>query len=226
MRLFAAVLGLLLALTANPVAAQNAREILTSAAFTPSDKPTALASIERAVQAADAVLARNPTDREARLQKALAISYRGKLTRGRGDLATARRTFEAAVAADPNNADAQMALAGWHLGAVIEVGPLLARTMLGARKATGLHAMDRAVALGGNRAFYPALASLHRIQLDPNDVASAQRLAEAAIKAGAPTALDRILQKQASTLLASLRKGNGKASAKLAAQLMPFGRLR
>lgn len=226
MRLFAAVIGLLLALATSPAAAQSAREILTSAAFTPSDKATALASIERAVKAADAAIARNPSDREARLQKALAISYRGKLTRSRGDLSTARSAFEAAVAADPDNADAQMALAGWHLGAVIEVGPLIARTMLGARKATGLNAMNRAVALGGDRAFYPALASLHRIQLDPHDVVAAQRLAESAVKASAPTALDRILQKQAATLLASLRKGNGKASAKLAAQLMPFGRLR
>lgn len=222
----AAALAFPLAVIATPASAETARDILTGAAFASPSKPAALASIDRALKSADAALARNPGDREARLQKSLAISYRGMLTRSRSDLATSRKGFEALVAADPRNAEAQMALAGWHLGGVIELGSLVARTMLGASKTTGMKALDRAVALGGDRASFPALAALHRIQLDTGDIAGARRLAEAAVQAESETPLDRMLQKQSATLLASLRKGNGKASAKLAELLLPFGRLK
>lgn len=226
MDLRALAVGLLLAFTPVSAAAETAREILTTAAFSPSDKATALARIDRAIKSAEAVLAHDPNDREAHLQRALAISYRGKLTRSRSDLLVARRGFETAVAADPRSAEAQMALAGWHLGAVIELGSFMARTLLGARKDTGLQALDRSLALGGDRAFFPAVASLHRIQLDPGDVAGTRRLAETAVKARADTPIDRLMQKQAAILLESLRKGDGKAAAKIAKLLLPFGRLR
>jgi hypothetical protein len=208
----------------SPAQAQNARDILMDAAYASPDKATAEARIGRAITAADAALKRNPRDHEARLQRALAISYRGKLTRTRADLITARRDFEAVVAAEPRNPEAQLALAGWHLGAVIELGPMMARTVLGARKATGVQALDRSLALGADRASIAAMASLFRIQLDHNDIAGARRLAEAATRAGAGTAFDRLMQKQAAALLVSLRKGNGKASAATAERLMPFGR--
>jgi tetratricopeptide (TPR) repeat protein len=208
----------------SPAQAQNARDILMDAAYASPDKTTAQARIGRAIAAADAALKRNPRDHEARLQRALAISYRGKLTRTRADLIAARRDFEAVVAAEPRNPEAQLALAGWHLGAVIELGPMMARTVLGARKATGIQALDRALALGADRASIVAMASLFRIQLDHSDIAGARRLAEAATRAGGSTAFDRLMQKQAATLLVSLRKGNGKASAAAAERLMPFGR--
>ncbi len=208
----------------SPAQAQNARDILMDAAYASPDKATAQARIGRAIAMADAALKRNPRDQEARLQRGLAISYRGKLTRTRADLLTARRDLEAVVAADPRNPEAQLALAGWHLGAVIELGPMMARTVLGARKATGVQALDRSLALGSDRACIAAMVSLFRIQLDPSDIAGARRLAEAATRADAGTSFDRLMQKQASALLVSLRKGNGKASAATAERLMPFGR--
>jgi len=208
----------------SPAQAQHARDILMDAAYASPDKATAQARIGRAIAVADAALKRNPRDQEARLQRGLAISYRGKLTRTRADLLTARRDLEAVVAADPRNPEAQLALAGWHLGAVIELGPMMARTVLGARKATGVQALDRSLALGSDRACIAAMVSLFRIQLDPSDIAGARRLAEAATRADAGTSFDRLMQKQASALLVSLRKGNGKASAATAERLMPFGR--
>jgi hypothetical protein len=226
MNLRAPVLAILLTLFSTPVAAETAREILTSVVFTPSDKDTALAGIDRALKSAEAALARNPSDQEAFLQRAVAISYRGKLKRSRSDLVASRQGFETAIASDPLNAEAHMALAGWHLGAVIELGPFLARMSLGARTSTGMQALDRSLALGGNRAFFPALASLHRIQLYPADVAGARRLAEAALKAGTPTPIDYLLQRRAATLLEVLREGNGKAAAQTAKLLLPFGSLR
>ena len=214
------------AIAPSPASAQSAQTLLISAGFQTSDRTTALARIEAALKAADAAVAHNFKDSDARLQRAMAMSYRGKLTRDRGDLIASRRAFEAIVAADARDAEAQLAFAGWHLGAVIELGPLLARTALGARKATGLHALERALALGGDRALFPAFASLIRIQIDPGDVAGARRLAELAQRRKAVTAFDRIMQRQAATLLPTLRTGNGKAAARAAKLLLPFGRVR
>jgi len=216
----------LLTVSCTSAHAQSARDILTSAAFTPSNAATALVRINQALAAADTAIKLNPADQNARLQRALAISYRGKLTRSRADLIAARRGFEAAVAADPRNPEAQMALAGWHLGIVIELGPMVARTVLGARTATGLAALNRSLALGGDRASISSLASLQRIQIDPADVAGARRLAELAAAASAPTAFDRAMQRQATVLVASLRSGNGRSAAATAKLLMPFGRVR
>jgi len=219
-------LGLLLALVASPARAENARELLTSAAFTLADKATALGQIDQAIKSAEAAVARNPGDQDSRLQRALAISYRGKIARSRSDLIAARRGFEAAVASGPENAEAYLALAGWHLGVVAELGPVMARTVLGARTATGRQALDRALALGGDRAFFRAIASLQLIILDPSDVVGARRHAEAAVNASAATPIDRLMQRQAATLLPLLRPGNGKAAAQTAKLLAPFGRVR
>jgi hypothetical protein len=215
----------LVAAVSSPAAAESPRELLVSAAFSARDKPTALARIDAALKGADAELARNAKNREAQLQRAVAIGYRGKLKRSRADVLAARRAFEALVAANPRDAEAQMALAGWHLGAVIELGPLVARTALGARKSHGLQALDRAVALGGGRAFFPGYASLNRILLDPSDIGRARALAEAAVKGRATASIDRVMQRQAGALLQALRGGNGKSAARAAKGLLPFGRL-
>jgi len=207
-------------------AAETPRDILMGAAFTVPDKATALARIDRALKLAEAALARNSKDADARLQRAMAISYRGKLTRSRADVLAARRDFEALAAANPRHAEVQLALAGWHLESVAELGGLVARTALGARKATGLQTLNRALALGGNRALFPAFASMIRIQADPADVAGARRLAETALKADASNPVDRMMQRQAAALLPALRKGDGKAAARSAKLLLPFGRVR
>ena len=206
-------------------AAESPRDFLVSAAFATHDKGTALTRINAALKAADALLARNPADYEARLQRAVAISYRGKLTRSRADLVAAREAFEALVAAQPRDAEAQMALAGWNLGAVIELGPFMARAALGARRASGLQELDRSLALGRGRPLFPAFASLTLIQLDPSDVARSRRLAEAAVQEKAASPIDRIMQHQVAALIPLLRDGNGKAAAKAAVRLLPFGQL-
>jgi len=218
--------GLLLALVPCPAAAESARETLTNAAFVPCDKAEAFARIDQAIRSAEAVLARAPSDREALFQKALAISYRGKLGRSRSDLMAARRGFEAVVLANPRDAEANIALAGWHLGAVAELGPLMARTALGATAAKGREALDRSLTLGGDRAMFPALESMQLIMIDPSDVAGSRRLAEAALKANPATPFDRLMQKQVTTLLPLLRAGDGKAAARTAKMLLPFGRVR
>jgi hypothetical protein len=213
------------ACVASPAAAQSAREMLVAAAFSAGERVGALASVGRALLTAEAALARNPQDREARMQRALAIGYRGKLKRGRGDVQAARTQFEALVAANPRDAEAQMALAGWHLGAIVELGPLMARTALGARKERGLKALDAALASGGGRAVFPAFASFNRIQIDPADVAGARALAEAAVRGRVARPEDAIMKRHAAQVLPLLRSGDGKAAAAMAKKLMPFGRV-
>lgn len=222
------VAGLAMIALATPqpsVAAESPRDLLVNAAFATADKVTALAQIDAALRAADQLLAHNPRDYEARLQRAVAISYRGKLMRSRTDLVAARQAFERLVAAQPGDAEAQMALAGWNLGAVIELGPFMARTALGARRTTGMQALYRSIALGGGRPLFPAFASLTLIQLDPNDVDRSRRLAEAAVHDTASSRIDRIMQRQAAALISLLRDGNGKTAAKAATRLLPFGKL-
>jgi hypothetical protein len=225
MRHAATVLAICAGAVCSPAHADASRDILVNAAFGTRDKATALTRVGQSVAAADAVLKKNPADENGRLQRALAISYRGKLSRSRTDVLAARREFEAIVAADPRNPEAQLALGAWHLAAVIEFGPFMARTVLGARTATGNQALERALTLGRDRASIPAFVSLQRIQIDPSDVAGARRLAEGAVKASANTQFDRVMQRQAATLLPALRNGNGKAAAALAKLLMPFGRV-
>lgn len=219
------ILAAAISCLAAPACAQSARDTLVGAAFHVRDRPTALARVDAALASANTVLARSPGDREAQLQRALALGYRGKLRRNRGEVQTARKHFEALVAANPRDAEAQMALGGFHLGAIIELGPLVARTALGARRERGLQAMNAALASGDGRAVFPAFASFNRIQLDPRDIAGARALAEAAVKGRVVRPEDRVMQRAAVQLLALLSAGNGKAAAVLADKLMPFGRL-
>ena len=213
------------AFVSSPAVAATPRELLVSAAFSTADKGVALARIAAAEKASAAMLARNPANEDAKLQHAIAIGYRGQLNRSMRDVKAARRAFEALAAAVPRDPEAQMALAGWHLGTIIELGSLGARAALGARREVGVAALDRAVSLGRGQAFFPGYASMLRIRLNPADVPAARQLAEAAVKAPATTPLDRLVKQRAAALLVPLRAGKGKEAAALAKKLMAFGRI-
>ncbi|MBU3078133.1 hypothetical protein [Sphingomonas quercus] len=221
------ILGLAVAgfIATAPAGAATSREILTNAAFVTQDKAQALAQIDSALQLSLAALARDPHDREAQLQQAIAIGYRAKLKHGFADAKEARRLMEVLIAQDPNNAEAHAALAGWHLDAVAQLGNFVARTMLGAKKDDGLAELDTALRLGGNRALFPAMAALTRIQVDRGDVVAARALAARATTAETPTVVDRVLQKAAATLLPPLRQNDGRTAQAMAERLLPFGRL-
>ena len=211
-------------LVAAPAIAATPRDILTNAAFNSRDKAGALAQVAQAEAGANAVLARTPGDREAQLTKAMAIGYRAKLTRSRGDAVDARERFTALAAANPRDAEAQAVLGAWHIDAVATLGGFMANAALGAKKATGLAALDRAVALGGNRALFSGASALLRLSLDGADP-KARAQAETAVKAATPTAIDRAFQRGAAAVLVPLRAGNAKAAQTLAKQSLPFGRV-
>lgn len=205
--------------------ADTPRELLTTAAFQTSTKPRALELVAQAITASERILAARPNDREATLQRAIAIGYRGKLTRSRSDVRASLGVFEKLAAQNPRDPEAQMVIAGWHLGAVDELGGFIARTALGAKTAAGEAALARAVSLGGDRSFYPGLAALLQIRNDPKDIALARRWAEAAATGQAATPLDALMKRAALSVLPSLRANNGKAAAELARKLVPFGKI-
>ena len=210
-------------LAAVPAAAATPRELLTQAAFQAADKGAALALVTPALATTEAQLAADPNNREALLQRAVAIGDRARLAKSAGDAKTARRLFEAYASTYPRDPEGQLAIASWHLDTI--ASGFLATTVLGARKDTGLAALDRAVALGQGHPFFTGFAAMMRIRLDPGDVAAARALAESATSGEAATPLDRIARRQAQALLAPLRANDGKAASALARTLLPFGRL-
>lgn len=213
-----------LALFGAPVAAeaQSARDLLTQASFGGQPQAAALRQVNAAQAAASAALRANPGNDDAALMAATATGYHAKLTGSRSEAVAARKLFEGLVARNGRNAEAQLALGAWHVGAVYRLGGFMARAALGGNRSAGLAALDRAVAAGGNHAFYPGMAALLRLELDPGD-ARGRALAETAVRAGATTPLDRIVQRAAAAVLAPLHAGDTTHIKTIAARRLPFG---
>ena len=205
-----------------PARAETPRELLTQAGFVDRDRNVALARIDRAAAVAGQALSRSPNDQEAAIIQAMANGYRAKLLGNRGEAIAARRQYEALVTRFPHNAEAQAALGAWHVGVIAKLGRFVGRAVAGAQKATGFEALDRSVALGGNRAMFAGLAGLLRLELDPND-ARGRVLVETASKAPTPTAIDGFVRKAAAAVLVPLRAGDANATKALADKLLPFG---
>ena len=205
--------------------ADSGREQLTQTAFAARDKAAALAQIASVEAAANATLARAPGDSEAQMTRAMAVSYRAKLSKSRTDALAAKAQFEALAAKNPRDAEAQAAIGAWHLNAVEALGGFAARAALGARKATGVVAIDRSVALGGGRALFPGLAALLRLSLDPKD-AAAPALLDAAGKGATQTTLDRLIQRRAVQMAAVVKGGDPKLIQALAKRLLPLGQFK
>lgn len=221
---FGAALACASMVVAAAAQAESPRELLTQASFVDRDKGVATRRVGAAYSLASQRLGRNPGDREAALMQATALGYRAKLTGSRADAIAARRAMEALVQRHPQDAERHLVLGAWHMGAVHRLGRIVARAALGASKPVGLHSLDRAVTLGGDRAMFPGIAALLRIEMDADDPRG-RELAEAAVRAAAPTALDRHVQRAAQAVLAPVRAGDGKAAKRLAARLLPFGHI-
>jgi len=220
----AAAIAITIAATAS-VSAATPRDTLIRAAFLTHDKAEALTLVNQAYAETRTTLAQAPNDGEAKLQQALAIGYRGQLSRSLGDAKAAHAALAALAAANPRDPEAQVAIAGWHLTAVGDLGNFVAHSVLGASRSAGLASLDQAVALGGNHAFFPGYAALIRIKLNSSDVDTALKLAQRSAAGQATTPIDRILQRAAVRLIPLLQAGNGAGASKLAAQLLPFGSL-
>lgn len=197
------------------IAAETPRDVLTTVAFGTFDHAASLAAAER-------VLSRPGSGHEAKLMEAMALGYRAKLHNSRSDALVARRAFEGVVAAKPNDPEALAALGSWHISAVTAVGGLTARLALGARRDVGLAAIERSIALGGNRALFLGNAALLRAKLD-GPSAEVRRLATLAAAAPAPTRIDQQMKASAAQLLAVLTR-NPAGLKSVASRLLPLGR--
>lgn len=206
-----------------PTQAAGPRDLLTQAAFQATSKPQAQALVMQSIGQSQAILATRPNDREGLLQSALGIGYRATLTKKPADAKTSRKLIEALVASNPHDPEFQLAIGGWHLDCI--AAGFLAAAVLGCKKDVGLDGINKAVANGGDRAFFKGMAAMMRIRLDRGDVAASLALAQQAAAAPAPTALDRIAQRDAVAMLIPLRAGDGRAAAALARKLLPFGHL-
>lgn len=202
--------------------ADSGRDTLLQTAFVVRDRSAALSQLASVEAAAASTLAKTPGDSEALLSRAMATSYRAKLTRSRSDALSAKAQFEALVAKNPRDAEALAALGAWHLSAVKALGALVARGGLGARKAVGLDAIDRALAAGGDRALFPGIAGLLRLAMDPGDARGAALIDQAA-HASALTPVDRLMQRRAAQVELVLKGGNAKLIQALANRLLPLG---
>lgn len=211
-----------IAIHAAPAAAETPREMLIHAAYEDRSAPAALSRVDRARTAALAASSRTPDDQDAHVVAAIALAYRAKLTGNRAEAIAARKGLEAVATRFPRNPEAHLALGAWHVGVVNKVGRILARAGAGAQKGLGYAALDRAVALGGNRAMFAAMAGMIRLEQDARD-ARGRALVDAATRGAAPTPLDRINQRAATAVTAALRRGDVQAVSALSDRLLPFG---
>lgn len=211
-----------LALTPAVASAETPRDALAEAVFGARDKAAALARIDRVSQATGAILARASDDEEAAIVQATAAGYRAKLTGSRTAAVAARKRFETLVVKYPRNPETHIALGAWHIGVIASFGQFVGRAAVGAQKRIGLESIERAIALGDNRAMFLGLAALLRLELDASDPRGRQ-LAEAAARGATPTAVDRIMQRAAAAVLVPLRRGDSKATRVLADRLLPLG---
>lgn len=202
--------------------ADSGREALLQTAFGTRDRVAALAQLAGVEASATAALVKAPGDSEALLARAMAISYRAKLTHSRSDALSAKAQFEALVSRYPRDAEAQAALGAWHISAVKALGALVARGGLGARKALGFEATDRAIALGGDRALFPGIAGLLRLSIDPADPRGVALIGQATHGSTATT-IDRLIQRRATQLDLVLKGGDAKLIQALANRLLPLG---
>jgi hypothetical protein len=203
-------------------AAASPRDALIQAAFSTNDKAAALVLINGALTRLQATLGQSPNDRESLIQQGIGLGYRGQLTHSFGDARTARDELAALVQKYPNDPESQIALGGWHLSVIAELGSFLGGTALGANRKAGLAALDRAVALDGRHAFYTGYAGLSRLRLDARDPVAAA-LIDRAANAEVTTTLDRIFQTAARRVAARLHAGDTAGAAALAKQTLPFG---
>lgn len=222
-RMMMAATAMLGVATMAPAAAETPRDILTQASFADGTKAQALQHIAQAQRSAATTLARSSGDHEALVMLATAAAYKAKLDGNRTAAIAARKQFEGLVARFPNDPEPLLGLGAWHMGAVFKLGGLMGRAALGAQRSVGLKSLDRAVALGGDRALYAGLAALLRLEQDAGD-ARGLALAETASRAGTPTAFDRIMRRSAAAVLDAARTRDVATTKKLAARLLPFGR--
>ncbi|KPF78489.1 hypothetical protein IP88_03555 [alpha proteobacterium AAP81b] len=199
------------------------RATLTIACYETRDRARALELLSVADRDFDAALAKEPTNLRARMQKALALGYRAKLTKSPGLARETRRTFEALRAANPNYAIAAAAIGGWHGGSIATLGSFLAGTVLGAKANAVDPAFQAAMRLEPTSPVHRVFYAHVLLDLDRNNAPKATQLLTGIDRLPTHDGFEALLKAQGIALLATLRAGDARAAQALARRQQPFG---
>ena len=199
------------------------RAQLAVAAYETRDKAAALALVERAEKDFDAALARNPGDVAAQTQKAVAIGYRAKLTKSPGLGKDARRRFEVIRAANPLNATAWAAVAGWHGGAIATLGNFMASTVLSAKKDEIDPGFAKAFKLDPTNPVHRVIYAQTLLDMGTDNALKAAQALQGIGQMPAHDGFEALVRSQGVQIAAALKTGDVKAAQRLSRQSQAFG---
>jgi hypothetical protein len=202
-----------------------ARSLMAVAAYETRDKARALATVRESVALLDSVLAKQPKNAEALLQKGIAVGYVAKLNRSPGGAKEARRLMDAARALDPKDALAWAALAGWHGESIATLGSFMAGTVLGAKKSEFVTSSGRALDLDPASPVTPTYSAFTLLALDAENAPLARGLLQRAVAQKPRDGFEALLKRQAEQVLPLLVRGDVAGASALAKRLQPFGTL-
>lgn len=199
------------------------RANLWIAGYETPDKVRAEALIAAAEKDFDAALAKDPKNREAQIQKAVAIGYRAKLAKSPGLAKDCRDRFVAVRDAHPDYALAWSAVAGWHGGSVASLGGMMAGMVLGAKTSTFEEGFARVFRLEPRNPAYRTLYAITLLDLTPKNAEKAAATLKGIESMPAADAFERALRAQGVRIAASIAKGDAKDAQVLARKLSAFG---
>lgn len=183
-----------------------------------------LECIQRAQDDARKAIAADPKNPDGHVFLAVALGREGRLlstftVMRRGYPAQAKKELDAALAADPSNAFAWGALAGWNIEIVHKGGARLAHMMFGASLEDGFAAFERAFALAptnvGLRYQYALTLSAYDVNAYRTKIEDALARAQ---NGKANGAYEAFVQGRARELHEALNKGDMDAYAALVAR--------
>lgn len=200
-----------------------ARAASTRAAWQSTEKLDAKVLLDAANADIARVLARNPGNLDALLQRGVTTGYIAKLMKSPGLAKDARRDFEAVLAKRPEDPLALAAMGGWHGESVATLGKFLAGTALGARESEALRFYEKAAASTAGDPAVPVFYATTLLNLSVRNAPKAKALLDRAAKAPPADGFDRLMQRNAAAILAALETGDVASARSLATRLGPLG---
>lgn len=203
-----------------------ARATLAQAAYFAPNKAQAEQLVGRALQDAEAALALSPGHADAGLQRAIATGYRAKLSRSPQLGREARQLMEESVKRMPDSGYARAALGGWHGEVVLDLGSMMAKTMLGASKSEALRHLEAAQANDPTNPGFPTFLAFFILRLEGEaGVPKARALLAKATQLEARGGVDALMQKHARAVAAALAEGKTDKAIMLAHANRAFGQI-
>jgi tetratricopeptide (TPR) repeat protein len=201
-----------------------ARATLAIAAYQSRDRASAETLLDQALADAKRARAKAPGHIEGLLQNAIALGYRAKLRQSPGIAKEAKALMEEARKRAPNNGFALAALAGWNGEAVADLGSLIARTVLGARKDESLRYYEAALKADPQSPTIATFYAFTLLRLDAKAYgARAGQLLTRAVALPPRDGFEALLIGQARSVLEAQQANKPRDVARLLGRYQPFG---